>query len=151
MKKTDMGVIAFMYGVCIWFGIMNGRLPADAQIYPRFIIIVLASLTTLYLVKNLIAAKKEGVTSGFAEIFKGFLPRQFFTVLACALCYLVLLFLIGFYPATVLFMVAVLWRLKIKPLTIGITTAAIIALVFVTFNLVLKVNLIRGLVFEALL
>ncbi|MCR5725430.1 MAG: tripartite tricarboxylate transporter TctB family protein [Treponema sp.] len=151
MKKTDIGVIAFMYVVCIWFGVMNLRLPADAQIYPRFIIIVLASLTTLYLIKNIISAKKEGVTSGFSEIFKGFLPRQFFTVLGFALGYLLLLYLIGFYPATVIFMVLVLWRLKIKPLTVGITTLAIITLVFVTFNLVLKVNLIRGLVFDVLL
>ena len=151
MKKTDIGVIAFMYGICIWFGIMNMRLPADAQIYPRFIIIVLAVLTTLYLIKNIVLAKKEGVTSGFGEIFKGFLPRQFFTVLGFALCYLLLLFLIGFYPASVIFMIAVLWRLKIKPLTIGITTAAIMALVFVTFNLVLKVQLLRGLIFDALL
>ena len=150
MKKTDIGVIVCMYAVCVWFGVMNARLPQDAQIYPRFIIIVLAALTTLFLIKSLVAAKKAGVTSGFAEAFKGFLPRQFFTVLALALGYLVALFLIGFYPATVIFMVLVLWRLKIKPLTIGITTAAIIALVFVTFNLVLKVNLIRGLVFEAL-
>ena len=151
MKKTDIGVIAFMYGICIWFAIMNARLPQDAQIYPRFIIIVLASLTTLYLVKNLIMAKKEGVTSGFAELFKGFLPRQFFPVLGIALGYLLALFFIGFYPATIIFMVCVLLKLNIKPVTVCITTAAILALVFVTFNLVLKVNLIRGLLFDMLL
>ena len=151
MKKTDIGVIAFMYGICIWFAIMNAGLPKDAQIYPRFIIIVLASLTTLYFVKNLILAKKDGVSSGFSELFKGFLPKQFFPILGIALGYLVALFFIGFYPATVIFMVCVLLKLKIKPLTVCITTAAILALVFVTFNLVLKVSLIRGLLFDALL
>ena len=64
---------------------------------------------------------------------------------------IVALFFIGFYPATVIFMVCVLLKLKIKPLTVCITTAAILALVFVTFNLVLKVSLIRGLLFDALL
>ncbi len=151
MKKSDIGVISFMYAICIWFGVMNMHLPADAQIYPRFIIIVLASLTTLYLVKTLIASRKQGLVSDIVLLFKGFLPHQFFPVLGLALVYLALLFFIGFYPATVLFMVLVLWRLKIKPVTIGITTAAILALVFVTFNLVLKVNLIRGLLFDALL
>lgn len=151
MKKTDIGVIAFMYGICIWFAIMNAGLPKDAQIYPRFIIIVLASLTTLYFVKNLILAKKDGVSSGFSELFKGFLPKQFFPILGTALGYLVALFFIGFYLATVIFMVCVLLKLKIKPLTVCITTAAILALVFVTFNLVLKVSLIRGLLFDALL
>jgi len=151
MKKTDIGVIAFMYGICIWFLIMNAGLPKDAQIYPRFIIIVLASLTTLYLVKCLITAKMEGVTSGFPELFKGFLPAQFFPILGIVLGYLIALFFIGFYPATVIFMICTLLRLKIKPVTICITTAAIILLVFVTFNLVLKVNLIRGLLFDAIL
>ena len=146
MKKSDIGVIAFMYAICICFGVMNVRLPADAQIYPRFIIIVLASLTTLYLVKTLIASHGKGISNDIALLFKGFLPKQFFSVLA----YLALLFLIGFYPATVLFMIGVLWKLKIKPVTIGITTAAILTLVFVTFNLVLKVNLVRGLLFEAI-
>lgn len=150
MKKSDIGVIAFMYAICICFGVMNVRLPADAQIYPRFIIIVLASLTTLYLVKTLIASHGKGISNDIAQLFKGFLPKQFFSVLAMALAYLALLFLIGFYPATVLFMIGVLWKLKIKPVTIGITTAAILTLVFVTFNLVLKVNLVRGLLFEAI-
>jgi hypothetical protein len=91
------------------------------------------------------------VTSGFPELFKGFLPAQFFPILGIVLGYLIALFFIGFYPATVIFMICTLLRLKIKPVTICITTAAIILLVFVTFNLVLKVNLIRGLLFDAIL
>lgn len=150
MKKTDIGVVAFMYIVCLWFGLMNAGLPADAQIYPKFIICILAALTTLYLIKILLQARKEGVTSGVAELFKGFLPRQFLPILGFAIGYLVLLFLIGFYPASVIFMVSVLAFLKIKKTTIGIATLAIMTIVFVTFNVVLKVNLIKGLLFEAI-
>ena len=150
MKKTDIGVVAFMYGICVWFLLMNRSLPADAQIYPKFIIAVLGGLTTLYLIKMLITAKKEGVTNGFPELFKGFLPKQFFPILGMAIGYLAALYLIGFYPATLIFMILVLWFMNIRPLTIGITTAAIMALVFVTFNVVLKVSLIKGLVFELL-
>ncbi len=146
MKKTDVGVVAFMYAICIWFTLMNQKLPQDAQIYPKFMIIILASLSTLYLIKLLISAKKEGVTNGFSELFKGFLPKQFFPALGMTLGYLVLLFLIGFYPATAIFMVAVLAFLKIKPLTIAITTVAIMLLVFVTFNIILRVTLISGLI-----
>ncbi|MBQ9238932.1 MAG: tripartite tricarboxylate transporter TctB family protein [Treponema sp.] len=151
MKKTDIGIVAFMYGVCVWFTLMNRTLPADAQIYPRLIIVILALLTTMYVAKMVVTAKKAGVTSGLAELFKGFLPRQFFTVLGSALGYLAALYLIGFYPATVIFMIAVLISLRIKPLTIAITTASILALVFVTFNVILKVSLMKGLVFELLL
>ena len=74
------------------------------------------------------------------------LPKQFFPALGMTLGYLVLLFLIGFYPATAIFMVAVLAFLKIKPLTIAITTVAIMLLVFVTFNIILRVTLISGLI-----
>ena len=150
MKKTDVGVVAFMYGVCVWFLLMNQRLPADAQIYPKFIIAVLGGLTTLYLIKMLITAKKQGVTNGFPELFKGFLPRQFFPILGLAVGYLAALYLIGFYPATLIFMILVLWFMNIKPRTIVITTAAIMLLVFITFNVVLKVSLLKGLVFELL-
>ena len=107
-------------------------------------------LTTLYLIKMVILAKKEGVTDGFSELFRGFLPRQFFSVLGMAIGYLAALYLIGFYPATLIFMILVLWFMNIRPRTIAITTAAILALVFVTFNVVLKVSLLRGLVFELL-
>ena len=146
MKKTDIGVIIFMYVICLWFALMNRALPADAQIYPNFMIIILASLSTLYFIKILLAAKKEGVTSGFSELFKGFLPKQFFPALGMIFGYLLLLFLIGFYPATAIFMVALLAFLKIKPLTIAITTVSIMLLVFVTFNVVLRVTLISGLI-----
>ncbi|MBQ6780173.1 MAG: tripartite tricarboxylate transporter TctB family protein [Treponema sp.] len=150
MKKTDVGIVVFMYGVCVWFLLMNRSLPADAQIYPKFIIAVLGGLTTLYLIKMLISAKKEGVTNGFSELFKGFLPRQFFPILGLAIGYLAALYLIGFYPASIIFMILLLWFMNIKPLTIGITTVAIMLLVFVTFNVVLKVSLLKGLVFDLL-
>ncbi len=150
MKKTDIGVVAFMYGVCICFLMMNRNLPADAQIYPKFIIAILGGLTTLYLIRMIIAAKKEGVTNGFPELFKGFLPRQFFPILGMAIGYLAALYLIGFYPASIIFMILVLWFMNIRPLTIAITTVAIMLLVFITFNVVLKVSLLKGLVFELL-
>ena len=150
MKKTDIGVVAFMYGVCICFLMMNRSLPADAQIYPKFIIAILGGLTTLYLIRMIIAAKKEGITNGFPELFKGFLPRQFFPILGMAIGYLAALYLIGFYPASIIFMILVLWFMNIRPLTIAITTVAIMLLVFITFNVVLKVSLLKGLIFELL-
>ncbi len=150
MKKTDIGVVAFMYGICIWFLLMNRNLPADAQIYPKFIIAILGGLTTLYLIRMIITAKKEGVTNGFPQLFRGFLPRQFFPILGMTVGYLAALYLIGFYPSTLIFMILLLWFMNIKPLTIAITTLAILLLVFVTFNIVLKVSLLKGLVFELL-
>ena len=43
MKKTDIGVCAVMYGVCLFFLTMTLQLPKAAQIYPLCIIVLLAA------------------------------------------------------------------------------------------------------------
>ena len=80
MKKTDIGVIAFMYAVCGYFYSQTLQLKADSQTYPKFTIILLFGLTTLYLVEMIIAAKRHGVESGVDEVFKDFVPAQFWSV-----------------------------------------------------------------------
>ena len=77
MKKTDIGVVAFVYAVALFFLSMTLKLPKPAQAYPLFIIVLLLALTTLYVVQMIIGAKKKGVESGM-EDFKDFLPKQFF-------------------------------------------------------------------------
>ena len=81
MKKTDIGVVGFMYAVCAFFFLMSRDLKKGARIYPLCIIAILFLLTTGYVVEMLFAAKKNGVTSGIPEIFEGFQPKQFFIVL----------------------------------------------------------------------
>ena len=67
MKKTDIGVVGFMYGVCILFLVMTLQLKKAAQTYPLFIITLLALLTTLYVYNMVKDAKRLGVTSGLEE------------------------------------------------------------------------------------
>ena len=116
MKKTDIGVVAFMYAVCGYFYSQTLQLKADSQTYPKFTIILLFGLTTLYLVEMIIAAKRHGVESGVDEVFKDFVPAQFFVCLCAAILYLVCIHFLGFYIATVLFMAAVLLYLRVPPL-----------------------------------
>ena len=47
MKKTDIGVVAFVYAVALFFLSMTLKLPKPAQAYPLFIIVLLLGLTTL--------------------------------------------------------------------------------------------------------
>lgn len=147
MKKTDIGVMAFMYGVCLMFLVMTLRLPAAAQTYPLFIIVLLAGLTTVYAVQMVIAAKKKGVTSGL-EDFADFLPKQFFPVLAMAILYLVVMYFAGFYIATLLFMAVCLLFLKVPKWQILLSVAVILALVYCAFTLFLQVRLPVGLLFK---
>ena len=69
MKKTDIGVVGFMYAVCAFFFLMSRDLKKGARIYPLCIIAILFLLTTGYVVEMLFAAKKNGVTrTEMAEI-----------------------------------------------------------------------------------
>lgn len=147
MKKTDIGVVAFMYAVCALFLSMTLKLKPAAQTYPLFIIALLAGLTTLYVIQMIRAAKKEGVTSGW-EDFKDFVPKQFFPVLAMIVVYLVLMYFIGFYLSTLIFMVTCLLYLKVPKLHTVIATVAIILPVYCAFTLFLKVKLPAGLLFQ---
>ena len=147
MKKTDIGVVAFIYAVCLLFLVMTLRLPSAAQTYPLFIIILLAALTTLYAVQMAMGAKKRGVTSGL-EDFEGFLPKQFFPVLGMVIVYLVVMYFAGFYIATLLFMAVCLLFLKVPKWQILLSTGVILALVYCAFTLFLKVKLPVGLLFK---
>lgn len=147
MKKTDIGVVAFMYAVCALFLGLTLQLPSAAQTYPLFIILLLALLTTLYVVQMVHGAKKAGVTSGL-EDFEGFLPKQFFPVLVMVILYLIVMYFAGFYIATLVFMVACLLFLKVPKWQILLSTAVILALVYCAFTLFLKVRLPVGLLFK---
>ena len=150
MKKTDIGVVAFMYIVCGYFYYETIKLKASSQTYPKFTIILLFGLTTLYLVEMIIAAKRHGVESGVDEVFKDFVPAQFFVCLCAAILYLVCIHFLGFYIATVLFMAAVLLYLRVPPLAALISVAVIIALIYFAFGKFLGVRLPVGTVIKAL-
>ena len=81
MKKTDIGVVAFMYLVCAYFYTQTIKFQADSQTYPKFTIVLLFGLTTLYLLQMLVAAKKHGVESGVDSVFNDFEPKQFLVCL----------------------------------------------------------------------
>lgn len=150
MKKTDIGVVLFMYAVCGFFYYHLTKLKASSQTYPRFTIILLFGLTTLYLVQMLIAAKKYGTVSGVDEVFKDFRPVQFFVCLAATILYLVCIYYFGFYISTIVFMLAVLLFLKVPPLYTAITVVVIVALIYFAFQKFLGVKLPVGTVMKAL-
>lgn len=59
MKKTDIGVVAFVYAVALFFLSMTLKLPKPAQAYPLFIIVLLLGLTTLYVAQMVIGSKEK--------------------------------------------------------------------------------------------
>lgn len=150
MKLTDVGVVLFMYAVCGYFYYHMTKLKASSQTYPRFTILLLFGLTTLYLVQMLINAKKHGVESGVDEVFAGFQPKQFFVCLIATILYLVCIYYFGFYISTVVFMLAVLLFLKVPPLYTAITVLVIVALIYFAFQRFLGVKLPVGTLMKAI-
>ena len=150
MRKTDIGVVAFMYLVCAYFYSQTIQFKEDSQTYPKFTIILLFGLTTLYLLQMLVAAKKHGVESGVDKVFKDFELKQFLVCLAGAIGYVVLMYFFGFYIATVIFMAVVLLYLKVPYLHSAIAIVAIVALVYFAFGKFLGVKLPVGTVIKAL-
>ncbi len=150
MKKTDIGVVAFMYLVCAYFYSQTVTFREDSQTYPKFTIVLLFTLTTLYLLQMLVAARKHGVESGVSTVFKDFQPKQFFVCLLGAIAYVVLMHFFGFYISTVIFMAAVLLYLRVPLLHSAIAIVAIVALVYFAFGKFLGVRLPVGTVIKML-
>ena len=144
MKKTDIGVCAVMYGVCLFFLTMTLELPKAAQIYPLCIIVLLAALTTLQAFNMLRAAIRarsgsDKVTSGL-EDFKDFLPKQFFVLFAMIVIYLVLMPYVGFYISSLLFVLGSLVFLRVKFWQIALSAGVLLALVYFAFTVFLGVR-----------
>ena len=147
MKKTDFGVVGFMYAVCAFFYVYSFDLADGSETYPRFTIILLFGLTTLYLVQMIIAARKFGTESGVDEVFAGFKPAQFFVSLALTVVYFLMMKYLGFFSATVVFMFASLLYLKVPVLHSVIAVVAINLLIYLAFVEFLGVRLPAGLLF----
>ena len=150
MKKTDIGVIVFMYLVCAYFYTQTIKFQADSQTYPMFTIALLFGLTTLYLLQMIVAAKKHGVESGVDTVFKDLQPKQLLVCLLGAIVYVVLMYFFGFYISTVIFMAAVLLYLRVPLLHSAIAIVALLALVYLAFGKFLGVRLPVGTVIKML-
>lgn len=144
MKKTDIGVVAFMYAVCAFFYVYSFDLSESSKSYPLFTIALLFGLTTLYLIQMIIAARKFGVESGVDKVFAGFKPLQFGLALILTVVYFFLIKYLGFFTATTLFMIASFVYLKVPVLHSVIALVAMDLLTYLAFVLFLGVRLPAG-------
>lgn len=147
MKKTDIGVVAFMYAVCAFFYVYSFDLSDSSKSYPRFTIVLLFGLTTLYLVQMIINARRFGVESGVDEIFAGFQPKQFFVSVALVVVYFFMIKYLGFFSATTIYLVAALVYLRVPVVHSVITVVGVDVMIYLAFVLFLGVKLPKGLLF----
>lgn len=154
MSRSDIGTIIIIYATALFFLYLTLQLKAAAQIYPLCLIAGLAILNTLYLCRcclRLLRQKRatgQGVFNDLPEVFKGFQTSQFIFVVAACLGFMFLLHYLGFYLASLIFMIGVLFYLKVRPLPMLLTTIFLGALVYGVFTLFLKVPLPKGVLFN---
>ena len=147
MKKTDIGVVGFMYAVCAFFYVYSFKLSATSKTYPTFTIALLFCLTTLYLIQMIISARKFGVESGAQEVFAGFKPVQFVVSLALTAVYFFMMKYLGFFSATVIFMFASLLYLRVHIIPAVVSVVVMNLLIYFAFVKFLGVRLPSGLLF----
>ena len=147
MKKSDIGVVVFIYAIVLLFYAMTLDLPPEVQIYPTCLIAGLALLNTLYLVLALKKSRKAGFINDLPEVFEGFVKSQFFMVLTGCILYLVLMYVLGFYLSSVIFLVTVLYLLKVSVRSILMTVVVLGVIIYLVFSRFLHVPLPVGIVF----
>lgn len=147
MKKTDFGVVVFMYAIAGFFYVYSSQLTAESKRYPLFTIALLFGLTTIYLIQMIIAAKNHGVESGVDTVFAGFKPAQFFVSVALTIVYFFMMKYVGFFVATAVFLIASLTYLRVPMIPRVITVVVMIALIYFAFVVFLGVRLPKGILF----
>lgn len=147
MRKTDIGVVAFMYAVCAFFYVYSFDLSDSSKAYPRFTIVLLFGLTTLYLIQMILRARKFGVESGINVIFEGFKPKQFFVSLLLIVVYFLMMKFLGFFSSTTIYLIAALVYLRVPVVHMLITVVGVDVMIYLAFVLFLGVRLPKGLLF----
>ena len=147
MKHSDIGVVAIMYGVCAFFCALTLKLPRAAQIYPLCLEAGLALLNTLYLGRCLLRLRREGLVGDLPEVYRGFRAGQFFGIALAGVFALVLMYLAGFYIASLAYLAGVMLFLKVPARHLLLTVGVLALLIYAVFTLFLKVPLPKGALF----
>ncbi len=148
MKRSDFPVVAIIYGIALAFLIATLQLPEPAQTYPLVLISALIFLNTLYLIRSFLNFRKtQRIENDISVIFHGFLLKQFAGVFIWCVAYLVMMYFLGYYLSTVLFLVGSLLFMRVNILHIAMTTVVLGIMVWAVFSQFLHVPLPVGVLF----
>ena len=92
-------------------------------------------------------ARRFGVESGVDTVFAGFKPVQFVVTLVLVIAYFFMMKYLGFFTATVIFMLACLLYLRVPIVVTVIAVVAMNLLIYLAFVRFLGVRLPAGILF----
>lgn len=126
--------------------------PEPARHYPYFVIGLLLLLTTVRMSHLFRDYRREHkVINDSAEVFDGFLPKQFWIMFAAFLLFFLLMYLFGFYIASIVYIFICLRFFRIKMKYIFLVLICMAALIYGTFDVFLNVPLPDGIIMEEFL
>lgn len=149
MKKSDILICGFMYAFSLFSLALTQEFPREARYYPEFVIGLLVILTTvrvMFMFRDYRGSHE--IINDIPVVFDGFLPRQFWVLFGLFLVFFVLLQLIGFYPAAMIYLFLSLKYFRIRPLYIVLILVVMAGLIFGTFDTFLNVPLPKGMLLE---
>ncbi|MCI5896946.1 MAG: tripartite tricarboxylate transporter TctB family protein [Sutterella sp.] len=148
MKRSDFPVVSIIYAIGLAFLIATLQLPEAAQTYPLVLISALLFLNTLYLIRSFLSFRRaQRIENDIPVIFHGFLFKQFAGVFIWCVAYLVMMYFLGYYLSTVLFLVGSLLFMRVNILHIAMTTVVLGIMVWAVFSQFLHVPLPVGVLF----
>lgn len=152
MKKSDIYICGFMYAFSFFFLYLTHEFPVEARHYPYFVIGLLLALTSIrlgYMVRDYRINGK--IVNDLPEIFDDFLPKQFWVMFGAFLLFFVLMYTVGFYAASCLYLLVCLKYFKIKSLYMVLVLVIMMLMIYGTFDLFLNVPLPHGVIVEEFL
>lgn len=148
MKRSDFPVVSIIYAIGLAFLIATLQLPEAAQTYPLVLISALLFLNTLYLIRSFLSFRRaQRIENDIPVIFHGFLFKQFAGVFIWCVAYLVMMYFLGYYLSTVLFLMGSLLFMRVNILHIAMTTVVLGIMVWAVFSQFLHVPLPVGVLF----
>lgn len=148
MKRSDFAVVSIIYAIGLAFLIATLQLPEAAQTYPLVLISALLFLNTLYLIRSFLSFRRaQRIENDIPVIFHGFLFKQFAGVFIWCVAYLVMMYYLGYYLSTVLFLLGSLLFMRVNILHIAMTTVVLGIMVWAVFSQFLHVPLPVGVLF----
>lgn len=145
MKKSELCVVAFMLVFSAYFAYETLQLPDKAQHYPLFVIGLLIFLTILKLIAMYLASGKDKkIVNDSDMVWLDFQKKQFFTVFIASILFFAIMHFIGFYLASLVYLIYCLRYFRISLKHSAITIIAMLVVVYAVFSGFLNVPLPAG-------
>ena len=135
-----------MYLFSFFFLYLTLDFPEPARHYPYFVIGLLLLLTTVRDYR-----REHKIISDSSQVFDGFLPKQFWVMFAAFLLFFLLMYLFGFYIASIVYIFICLRFFRIEMKYILLVLICMAALIYGTFDVFLNVPLPEGIIMEEFL